>query len=84
MSGPDRKGPRGGWRRPPSSAERLALARDPVVSAGLCLDCRHLRLLRSGRSRFVRCLRAESDPEFRRYPVLPVLECDGHEPLGEG
>ncbi len=80
MSGTERDGGGAGWRRPPTPSERLALGREAGVSAGLCVDCLHLRLLRSGRSRFVRCLRAESDPGYPRYPVLPVLECRGHEP----
>ena len=58
------------------------LARDPAVPAGLCNGCLHLRLLRSGRSCFVRCLLAESDPDYSRYPVLPVLGCDGYESAG--
>lgn len=73
-------GSTGDWRRPPSAAERLALLRDPAVLAGRCVDCLHLRLLRSGRSRFVRCLLAETDPRYPRYPALPVLSCEGHEP----
>ena len=80
MTSGRRDGSGAGWRRPPDAAERLALARDPAAPAGLCVDCRHLRLLRSGRSRFVRCLLAESDPAYRRYPALPVLVCRGHEP----
>ena len=78
MTGSDRDGSGEGWRRPPTAAERLALAGD-LKPAGQCVDCLHLRLLRTGRSRFVRCLLAESDPDYRRYPVLPVLECEGHE-----
>ena len=75
----DRNGASGGWRRPPGAAERLELAREMGAAAGLCLDCRHLRLLRSGRSVFVRCWLAESDPGYPRYPVLPLGHCAGHE-----
>lgn len=67
-----------GWRRPPSAAERLALRRDPALRPGLCVDCLHLRILRSGRSRFVRCLLAESEAGYPRYPPLPVIACEGH------
>ena len=80
MSGTDRDGSGASWRQPPTAAERAALLRDPAVPAGLCVDCLNLRLLRSGRSRFVRCLLAESNRDYPRYPVLPVLECDGHLP----
>lgn len=47
------------------------------VDPGLCATCRHLRLLASPRSVFVRCALAEEDPDFPRYPTLPVLECAG-------
>ncbi len=55
------------------------LARLPV-HPGLCASCRNLRLVRSRRSTFVRCALAEGDPRFPRYPALPVVECDGHDP----
>lgn len=67
-----------GWRRPPDAAERQALARDLGAGAGRCANCHHLRLLRSGRSVFVRCWLAESDRAYPRYPALPVLACDGY------
>ena len=84
MSDPDRNLPGGGWRRPPSAAERAELARDPGLAVGLCLDCVHLRLLRSGRSTFVRCALAEMERHYPRYPRLPVHECDGHLDWREG
>jgi hypothetical protein len=37
-------------------------------------------------SAFYRCLRADADPRFVRYPPLPVLECPGYDrrdPLAE-
>ena len=57
---------------------------DPDASAheevGLCIDCRHARVQESARgSRFWRCLRAETDRRFARYPRLPVKECAGYE-----
>ncbi|HXU45843.1 MAG TPA: hypothetical protein VN783_09970 [Thermoanaerobaculia bacterium] len=54
------------------------LARLPT-HPGLCADCRHLRLLASRRSVFVRCGKAEEDERFPRYPALPVRECAGYE-----
>lgn len=30
-------------------------------------------------STFYRCLRADTDDRFQRYPPLPVLECPGYE-----
>lgn len=48
---------------------------------GLCEGCRHHHWILSGRgSRFLRCQLSFVDPSFPRYPQLPVLVCDGHEP----
>ncbi len=49
--------------------------------AGLCDDCRHQRLVRTGRgSEFSLCERSKTDPTFPKYPRVPVRECRGHEP----
>jgi hypothetical protein len=58
------------------AAELAELATHP----GLCATCVHLRLLRSPRSTFARCAKAERDPAFPRYPRLPVVACSGHRP----
>lgn len=50
---------------------------DCPPQAGLCAGCRHRRLQRGGRSLFIRCALAKTDPAFPRYPRLPVLLCDG-------
>jgi len=48
--------------------------------AGLCATCRHARVQTAARgSVFWRCLRAETDPRFARYPRLPVHACAGYE-----
>ena len=48
--------------------------------AGLCRTCAYARLQRTARgSEFWRCLRAEDDARFPRYPQLPVLACPGYE-----
>ena len=48
---------------------------------GLCADCRWARPQQNARgSTFWRCLRAETDPRFVRYPRLPIRECPGYEP----
>jgi hypothetical protein len=58
-------------------SERFRPARPEV---GLCADCRHARVQETARgSSFWRCLRAETDPRFPRYPPLPVHACAGHE-----
>jgi hypothetical protein len=49
--------------------------------AGLCDSCRHQRLVPNTRgSVFSLCERSRTEPEFRRYPPLPVLSCPGFEP----
>jgi hypothetical protein len=48
--------------------------------AGLCDRCRHQRLINNTRgSTFSLCERSKVDPEFPRYPPLPVLSCRGFE-----
>jgi len=46
--------------------------------AGLCDRCRHQRLIRNTRgSEFSLCERSRTDPDFPRYPRLPVASCRG-------
>ena len=55
-------------------------------TVGLCATCRFARTQETARgSTFWRCLRAETDPRFERYPRLPVEQCPGYEraPAGE-
>jgi hypothetical protein len=51
---------------------------------GLCLTCRHARIVESRTSRFWLCRLSASDPRFPKYPRLPVLACDGYERAPEG
>jgi hypothetical protein len=52
-----------------------------MTSAGLCDRCRHQRLVSNTRgSEFSLCERSKTDPEYPRYPRLPVTECAGFEP----
>ena len=64
---------------PPSADDRAEVAR----FAGLCATCRHLQVLRSRRSTFVRCGLADADSRFERYPPLPVAVCRGHQPAAD-
>lgn len=51
-----------------------------AAAVGLCLDCRWMQAGHNRRgSTFYRCLRAETDARFTRYPPLPVLTCPGYE-----
>jgi hypothetical protein len=48
--------------------------------AGLCDHCRHQRVVKNTRgSTFSLCERSKFDPEYPRYPRLPVARCDGFE-----
>ena len=53
--------------------------------AGLCATCERARPVSSARgSVFVLCERSRDDPRYRRYPMLPVLRCDGREAMAQG
>jgi hypothetical protein len=53
-------------------------ARGPDARAGLCARCRFAHeQVSAGGSRFWRCLRADDDGAFARYPRLPILRCAG-------
>jgi hypothetical protein len=61
-----------------STPGALAVDADRVV--GLCARCRHARVQTTARgSTFWRCLLAETDRRFVRYPTLPVRACPGFE-----
>ena len=61
----------------------MGKARDEVPAealVGLCASCVHAVRQEGARgSQFWRCLRADDDPAYRRYPPLPVRSCPGHE-----
>jgi hypothetical protein len=49
------------------------------VSAGLCADCRNVKIMRSDReSVFYLCRLSFTDARFPKYPALPVLNCEGY------
>jgi hypothetical protein len=48
---------------------------------GLCATCRHMEYTETRRgSVFYRCLRAQTDLSFPKYPPLPVRQCRGYQP----
>jgi hypothetical protein len=50
----------------------------------MCATCRHMEKIVSARgSTFYLCQLALTDPRFSKYPTLPVLACEGYEPLVE-
>ena len=54
---------------------------DPAI--GLCADCQHCRMVKSDRSTFYMCGLSFTHPEYRKYPLLPVLRCPGYLPPGQ-
>jgi hypothetical protein len=72
-----------GYRDNPNEVEarHAASATRTDHGFGLCDSCRFQRIVRSGRgSVFTLCERSKIDPEFPKYPRVPVAECRGHEP----
>ena len=60
-------------------------AKREQLQFGLCADCSYHREIVSGKgSRFLYCLRAESDDRYSKYPRLPVLHCAGYELRRDG
>jgi len=56
------------------------MASTPTDRAGLCASCRFAAVITSSRgSSFYMCTLSQANPAFRRYPVLPVLQCSGYE-----
>jgi hypothetical protein len=50
--------------------------------AGLCADCVNAQKIRSDRgTKFILCRLSAKDPNFPKYPRLPVLKCAGFKPL---
>jgi hypothetical protein len=51
-----------------------------MVEPGLCGACLHVQIVRSDRgSIFYLCRLSFTQPQFPKYPRLPVTECDGYE-----
>jgi hypothetical protein len=65
--------------------DRAGVRDHPGMAAfGLCDTCRHQRLVRTGRgSLFTMCLKSREDPDFPKYPRVPVEACAGYEPRPE-
>ena len=60
---------------------QLAKSVTTPAEVGLCGDCQWSRLIQSAKgSRFFYCRRSETDPEYPKYPPLPVRECRGYQP----
>ena len=48
---------------------------------GLCAGCRYVHVIQSARgSFFLMCKLAKTNPNFPKYPELPVIQCAGFQP----
>jgi hypothetical protein len=56
----------------------------PEKPRGLCEGCRWAHAVRTPRSLFWLCGRSREDSRYERYPRLPVVRCEGFEPLPPG
>jgi hypothetical protein len=49
------------------------------MRAGLCDSCKHQKLVHTTRgSVFSMCERSKTDPDYPKYPRLPVERCAGY------
>ena len=54
----------------------------PLPDPGLCRDCRYSKQIESDRgSVFFRCELSLQNPQFPKYPRLPVRDCSGYQPV---
>ncbi len=51
-----------------------------MQTPSLCESCRHVREVRTARSRFLLCELSLTLAQFPKYPRQPVLRCDGYQP----
>jgi hypothetical protein len=49
------------------------------MTPSLCETCRHMREVRTARSRFLLCELAMTNDHYPKYPPQPVVNCAGHE-----
>jgi len=52
----------------------------PGSRNGLCAECQHCRIVKTERSTFFLCRRSFTQPEYPKYPPVPVIQCRGYEP----
>lgn len=53
---------------------------ETIRRRGLCGHCKHARVIKSSKgSEFTLCERSKTDPRYRKYPALPVVQCVGYE-----
>jgi len=79
-SSTNRTGPMTGMHHRAKEAMQ-AMSNDTTPDPGLCATCQHMERAETRRgSVFYRCLRAQTDLSFPKYPPLPVWRCRGYQP----
>ena len=53
------------------------------MTPSLCETCKNMREVRTARSRFLLCELSVTNADFSKYPLQPVLRCDGYQLSGE-
>ena len=53
------------------------------MTPSLCETCKHLREVRTARSRFLLCELSVTNAAYPKYPPQPVVRCDGYQPRSE-
>lgn len=57
---------------------------DEVVPIGLCERCAYCQVVTTDRGgRFLLCRKWFEDSSYPRYPVLPVIKCEGFRDLND-
>jgi hypothetical protein len=65
---------------PEPGASQDAAAAGERRRVGLCVDCRHGRIVESSRStRYYLCELSFRRAEYPKYPSVPVVQCDGYD-----
>lgn len=54
---------------------------NPTPDAGLCADCTHAQVVTSSKGSVFYLCRLWTTGRYAKYPVLPVLRCEGFERL---
>jgi hypothetical protein len=53
------------------------------MTPSLCESCKHLREVRTARSRFLLCQLSVTNPAYPKYPPQPVVRCEGYQSRDE-
>jgi hypothetical protein len=75
--------PRGSLRTEEPIGVRQRVVCEQTMTPSLCESCKHVREVRTARSRFLLCQLSATNAEYPKYPPQPVVRCDGYRLRGE-